>query len=65
MKELLDCSFCGTKGQLIHRGTNNPMDNNWTVGCQTEECFIGNDGADFYLPKTLAIKWWNKRTNKE
>lgn len=60
-EDLLPCPFCGTDAEIIHRGTNNPMDNNWTVGCQSSDCFIGVDGVDWYLPKAVAVKWWNTR----
>ena len=58
---MLPCPFCGSAANLLHRGTNNQMDNNWTVACETAECFVGTDGADWYLPKKLAAKMWNTR----
>lgn len=61
LTELLCCPFCGTAAKFIHRGSNNKLDNNWTIGCETDTCFIGSEGADWYLPQPLAAKWWNTR----
>ena len=61
LSDLLGCPFCGGKAEFLHRGSKNKLDNNWTVACETEGCFIGIDGADWYLPKMLAAKMWNKR----